>query len=342
MVLKCGIVGCGGIFRKEHKPYLSRLKGVEICSICDPDESAAVEASRYFGIRRVYKDLAGMLKDIDLDFVDICAPPQFHCELAAQALEAKLHVLLEKPMALNCADADRMIFLARENKVKLCVMHNNLFDPLVRSSMGLVVSGRIGQLLSVEIRYTEMPPSQSDWSNSLPLGRFSDFMPHAIYLLSAFLGPIRQVKAYSSRTSNLSWVKADQLRLLVTADMGLGYFYMSCNSAGNEFNVDIFGKEGVIRIDLCHKTITEYRYDKRGVLRPLVHDKLSSRFRIFRQEFFEAAGKGGLSIVYKNGFHAVIAEFVKSIINDTETPITAEEARETVSVCEDIFKQLAL
>ena len=117
-MLKGGIVGCGWISRFSHIPAFRNIKNAEIIAVCDQSEEVARKTASRFGIPRAYRDFSLMLKEEQLDFIDICSPPHTHFKLSMEAMEAGLHILIEKPMVLDTAEAEEVISTSKKNKLK--------------------------------------------------------------------------------------------------------------------------------------------------------------------------------------------------------------------------------
>jgi len=136
--IKGGIIGCGRITRDAHIPVFRKPKEVKIIAVCDINEKISTETAKKFGIPGVYGNFSSMLREEDLDFIDICSPPQTHCQLVLQAMEAGLHILVEKPMAINLNEAEEMITSSEKNNVKLCEIHNFSFNPIIQKAKSLI------------------------------------------------------------------------------------------------------------------------------------------------------------------------------------------------------------
>src|SRR5699024_4806900 len=93
-----------------------------------------------------YTDSADLVSRSDLDVVNICTPSGLHPDLTVQAAEAGKHVLVEKPMALTMAEADRMIQACADNGVKLSVVHPNRFRPAIRELKKRLERGAFGKI----------------------------------------------------------------------------------------------------------------------------------------------------------------------------------------------------
>ena len=201
--------------------------------------------------------------------VHIVTPPQTHASLAIQAMEAGAHVFVEKPMAVNLEEAEAMEAVARRRGVKLCVDHNHLFDPALVQAKALLAQGAIGELVSVETYegfslgtpdnpYVQ-PGAAAHWVHRLPGGIFQNLAPHPAYLLLAFLDPPKTLHAVAQKTGRVPTAFADELRVLVSADNGLGCFMVSLSIQPFMKYVNLYGTEGSIRVNLSTNSLTVAR-----------------------------------------------------------------------------------
>jgi predicted dehydrogenase len=111
--VRVAIIGSGGIARYAHVPGYKAQKGVEIVAVCDVVLDKAAEIAHEFGIPRWYGSYQELLENEKLDAISICTPNVAHRETTIAALEAGLHVLCEKPMAMNLCEAQEMAAAAR-------------------------------------------------------------------------------------------------------------------------------------------------------------------------------------------------------------------------------------
>src|SRR5262245_34676306 len=109
--LRVAIAGCGRIAR-VHCGYLRGLPNVQVVAACDRVASAAAGVAKDFGGEAIYTDLGRMLDAVRPDAVHVLTPPATHAEVAMIAMQAGAHVLVEKPMAIDIAQADAMIDMA--------------------------------------------------------------------------------------------------------------------------------------------------------------------------------------------------------------------------------------
>ena len=146
--LRFGIIGCGGIAQQRHMPSLSRIPEVELAAFFDPTLARAEAARAKFGSAAagVYSDYRDLLRDGSIDVVHICTTNATHAAITIAALEAGKHVLCEKPMATNPADARRMVETARRTGRKLTVGYNNRFRPDSQLLHGICRRGDLGHI----------------------------------------------------------------------------------------------------------------------------------------------------------------------------------------------------
>ena len=125
--LRVGIIGCGGIANGKHMPSLKAVKEVEMVAFCDIVKWKAEKAARDFGVEgsKVYEDYKELLKDETIDVVHVCTPNRSHSFITVDALHAGKHVMCEKPMAINSAEAKKMIDAAKETGKKLTIGYQN-------------------------------------------------------------------------------------------------------------------------------------------------------------------------------------------------------------------------
>ncbi|HLN74530.1 MAG: Gfo/Idh/MocA family protein [Methylococcaceae bacterium] len=128
--IRFAVVGQGHI-GKRHAEMISRNPQSELAAVCDI--RSAQECKVAYENVNFYSSIDELLdKENDLDVLNICTPNGLHAEMAIKALDKGLHVVIEKPMALTKADAERVVFksLAR-NKNVFCVMQNRYSPPSV-------------------------------------------------------------------------------------------------------------------------------------------------------------------------------------------------------------------
>ena len=147
--IRFAVVGCGHI-GKRHAEMITRDAGAELVALCDirPQEELGIEAYPVTFFSSINDLLAS---DFEIDVINICTPNGLHASMAIQALEAGHHVVIEKPMALSLADAEKVIYTSlRYSKQVFCVMQNRYSPPSVWMKE-MVESGRLGKIYMVQL-----------------------------------------------------------------------------------------------------------------------------------------------------------------------------------------------
>lgn len=141
--LRVGIVGCG-YWGEKHVRVMNQLpRASEVYAIDERPEVRESMVRNHPGVKS-HESLAAALDDIDA--VIIATPPISHCEVALEAMEAKKHVFVEKPMAMNSAECRQMMKAASDNDVTLAVGHTFVHNAAVWKLTELVQSGELGDL----------------------------------------------------------------------------------------------------------------------------------------------------------------------------------------------------
>lgn len=128
--IKFAVVGCGHI-GKRHAEMVTRDPDAELVALCDirPREELGVEAYDV----PFFSSLAELLQSgLMIDVVNICTPNGLHAAMAIEAIQAGCHVVIEKPMALTLADAEKVVYASlKYRKQVFCVMQNRYSPPSV-------------------------------------------------------------------------------------------------------------------------------------------------------------------------------------------------------------------
>ncbi|MEG3115262.1 Gfo/Idh/MocA family oxidoreductase [Salinicola sp. 4072] len=168
-----GLIGTG-YMGKAHAialhaaPRVFDLSATPICELlAEVDETLATRKARELGFARATGDWRVLVADPRVDVVDICAPNFLHKEMALAAIAQGKHVYLEKPMALNDADAVEMVAAAERAGVKTLVGFNYVRNPASQLAREIIASGEIGEVIHFRGRHNEDyladPTKHHDW-----------------------------------------------------------------------------------------------------------------------------------------------------------------------------------
>ena len=144
--LRIGLIGAGSIATNAHMTAYSRMDNVEIVAVCDIKLEKAVALAEKFGVAQVFENYEDVLNLADIDAVDICTPNYLHSIIAVAALEKGLHVMCEKPDAINAAEAEKMKAAAQKSGKVLMVMRNNRYMMISAFLKQYIEAGKLGEI----------------------------------------------------------------------------------------------------------------------------------------------------------------------------------------------------
>src|SRR6266851_3942681 len=151
-ILRIGLIGAGANTRSRHIPGLKAIEDVEIAAVCNRRPGSTAAVAREFGIRNTFDHWQDLVADPDLDAVVIGTWPYLHCPITLAALDAGKHVLTEARLAMNAAEAHRMLAASRRHPERVCQVVPSPFglkgDRVMRELIG---GGFLGPLRQVEV-----------------------------------------------------------------------------------------------------------------------------------------------------------------------------------------------
>jgi UDP-N-acetyl-2-amino-2-deoxyglucuronate dehydrogenase len=127
--IKFGVVGFGHI-GKRHAAMINGNDESEVIAVADVSEDRQLEAKEILGERAtVYASIEDLLKNPEVDIVNICTPNGWHAKQALWTLEAKKHVVIEKPMGLNRQECEEVIFKSLQVSKHAFIVKQNRYSP---------------------------------------------------------------------------------------------------------------------------------------------------------------------------------------------------------------------
>jgi predicted dehydrogenase len=147
---RIGISGAGfGV--KAHLPALLANKRFEVVALASPSSAKAIAAERK--IPHAFSSAQEMIAGCELDAITIASPPFTHRDAVLAALDAGLHVMCEKPFALNVEEAEEMVAASRDAGTACGVAHEFRFVPQRQAIRELIVNGHLKPLRELEITH---------------------------------------------------------------------------------------------------------------------------------------------------------------------------------------------
>jgi len=255
MPVRFALVGCGKVTERVALPQLSRCAQAEVGALVDVDRACAERLADQFGIdrRRIWTDWRRMLREADIDAVGVNVPNVLHQEVTVAALEAKKHVMVEKPMAMTLAEADAMIAAAKASGRCLMVEHAQRFDPANEAAHALLRSGRLGTLRHLRGRIGHAGPEH--WSGRDPTwftdpaqsggGALMDVGIHMVDLVRWLSGKeVARICATAATLEKRIAVEDNAACVLEFADGTLGSVEASWTTRPYQVTMDFYGERG--------------------------------------------------------------------------------------------------
>jgi predicted dehydrogenase len=160
--IKAAVVGTGFMGR-VHLEALRRVENVDLAAIAGRTAKSAQELGAGFGVPAA--DWQAIVRDPQIDAVHICTPNATHFEMAKDALLAGKHVLCEKPLATGVEEAQELVKLVGQKKLRNCVCHNLRYYPMVQQMRSMREEGQLGDILIVQGTYSQdWLLYDSDWN----------------------------------------------------------------------------------------------------------------------------------------------------------------------------------
>ncbi len=144
--IKVGVIGCG-YWGPNLLRNLAENEGADLGWICDIDARQVAAMGRRYPAAELTSDCKSLFADSTLDAVVIATPVWTHFSFAKQALEAGKHVLVEKPLTADVAEAEQLAELAERTGLTLMVDHTFVYTGAVRKIKEMIVGGELGDLL---------------------------------------------------------------------------------------------------------------------------------------------------------------------------------------------------
>lgn len=266
--VRVGVIGCGGIAQAAHLPAIGRTEGAQLVAVADHYADLARAVARRSGLDEAdaYGDVGHLLTRDDIEAIAVCASTPMHAELAEAALGAGKHVLVEKPMAVTTAEAERMVAAAHAADRILMIAYNHTYDLAAEHVRGLIDAGELGELLYGELffyldsgawhagayrhilRSAEAPPRRAEPPQD-PMARARDFVhnfgSHLLNLMRTLIGDPAGID-YASQIDDAGlWAVLDY-----------GTFKVHFKNVLNrqprfEKGVELVGRKKRVRIDLA-------------------------------------------------------------------------------------------
>jgi scyllo-inositol 2-dehydrogenase (NADP+) len=196
-----GLVGYGLAGRSFHAPFIAQVEGLRLCAVATNDPDRRARAIEEHPRVDVVAGVDAMLGRADIDVVVVATPNRLHAPIATLALASGRHVVVDKPMAMDVAEGERLVEAAGRAGRLLTVYHNRRWDGDFLTIQRLLAEGALGSLDSLESRFERVAAVDGSWRESAAEvgGPLRDLGPHLIDQALLLFGPARRVWAQLAR-----------------------------------------------------------------------------------------------------------------------------------------------
>ena len=253
---RAGVIGAGSIAQACHLPGYAKNEHAELVAFADPEPVRHKEMAKLYGETKGYAHYNDMLANEKLDVVSVCTPNKYHAGAAIAALEAKCHVLCEKPVSVTLKEADKIIAAAKKARRKFMVGFTHRLFEGPRQCKDVLERKVLGKPFMIRARFAHGGPfpgwAKSDWFYMKDLaagGAMLDMGIHAIDLCLWLLGPIVAVTAKAGALIKKIEVDDNALMILEFKKGPLGYIEVGWTSKPGFTGLEIYGTEGSLICD---------------------------------------------------------------------------------------------
>jgi predicted dehydrogenase len=326
--LRAAVVGAG-LMGRWHADAIPRVGGV-VSVIVDPDRQRAAQLARHHPEAQIASGLEAVVAERLADVVHVCTPLETHEALAAPALGAGLHVLVEKPLAENVETTSKLVRLAHAQGVLLCPVHQFLFQPGVLRTQSALP--KIRPLLHVDA----VTCSAGAEMDGLDRDRVvAEILPHPLSLIARLV---------DARVSRIVWQVQHAARgeLRATGQLGDVSVSMLISMAGRPTAnaLRLIGERGTAHVDLFHG----FAVVERGAVSRL--QKIAHPFALAGGTLFSAGTNLASRAMRRESAYPGLRELIRGFYEAVQTgggsPVGASEILEVARARDALIGKMGL
>ncbi|NTW49521.1 MAG: Gfo/Idh/MocA family oxidoreductase [Chlorobiales bacterium] len=320
--VKIGVIGLGRITQVTHLPLLSKSPNVEITALCDSEFNRTKALAEKYKVKHVFRDYQDLLALSEVDAIIIATPTNTHHDIAIDAIKAKKHCLVEKPLARTAKEAQKIVNAIGKSGIKLMVGMNQRFRPDAMMLKNFIHGGEIGDVFFVKAGWLKKNVADADWKVSKELSGGGVFLDLGIMVLDLALWLLDFPKAESVSAINFDKSKAgveDFSTVLIRLSTGQAITI----ETGWNFEVDndllycnVYGKDGFARVN-------PLRFNKK------IQENLVN---VTPQRL------GSIEDIYKRSYQNELNHFIGAVLGLFPLASSGKEAVERMTIVDAIYQ----
>ncbi|MBN2304173.1 MAG: Gfo/Idh/MocA family oxidoreductase [Anaerolineae bacterium] len=303
--LRYAVIGIGAGISRQHLEAIKAVGG-EIVGVVDINAEVGQYRAGELGCP-YFPDTDTLLAEAPPDVASIITPHPFHAPQAIQCLEAGVHVLVEKPIAVEVAESDAMIAAAERAGRLLAVNFQQRLRPEIVAAHRLIQDGHLGKIQNADMKmtwtrtasYYRTSPWRGTW-NGEGGGVLLNQAPHELDLLCYLLGLPARVLAWTRTTGHAIETEDTIQVMLEWPDGGLGSIHVSTAEAGQGQRFEIIGTGGHLGIHHGALDFKRFEMDVREFIATSDQFFSAPALRPEPVEIGKGEGEGNHSAIYRN------------------------------------------
>jgi predicted dehydrogenase len=252
MTLKWGVLGAGSVAQRRAIPAINKAKGAELHALFSRTAERAEGIVAEHGAGTYYTAVPDLLSDSELDAIYVSTPVYLHCEQVVQAAEQGLHVLCDKPMAMNPEECQRMIDACEANGVHLEICFLFRFHSCFKQIRNWVHAGRLGRIVQGRMPLLKpFPIPHGAWRGNPDQGGggcLMDLGAHSVDLLRYIVGEVSEVSAFCNSAIYDYNVEESGLIMMRFENGAQGFTDTSFAAAGCDLVIEVYGTDGWVLV----------------------------------------------------------------------------------------------
>ncbi|RPF54201.1 Gfo/Idh/MocA family protein [Aquisalibacillus elongatus] len=333
-MINFAIIGCGRI-AKKHKEAIINTEGANLYAVCDLNEDKAKKLREDLSDTKVFTDYKELLEDEYVDVFNICTDHIPHTQVGIDAMNAGKHVMIEKPIAINLSDADKLIETQKKTGVKATAVHQNRFNDVVQKTRKAVEENKFGEfshgVASIRWNRNEQYYGLNQWRGSEEQkdGILMNQCIHNIDLLTWMMGPVKKVTG----------ITKTRFRDIEMEDVAVATLEFESGAIGTiegagtihptnlEETLNLFGEKGTVMLGgIAVNKIEAWRFNE----------------NFQEEEISMLEEQENPTDVYGFGHQRIVEDMVDSINNDREPYITLNDGKNALEIILAIYESSKL
>jgi predicted dehydrogenase/nucleoside-diphosphate-sugar epimerase len=336
--LRVVLLGAGRMAR-QHAAAIERLPGATVVGVGDPSREALAAMAAVVPHAVLDRDPGRLLAATDAHVAHVCTPPASHPNGARAALQAGLHVYVEKPFALDAEEAGDILALADRLGLRVCAGHQLLFErPSLEARKLLPAAGSVVHMESY-FAFRQVRSGRDGHPALSAEDQLIDILPHPIYLLLSYFEQARPGAPVDVEHINIG--RGGTVHGLLRCDDLTGTLVVTLSGRPVESYVRLVGTNGSIHADYVRGTVQRAIGPGASGI-----DKALAPYRLARQLLGGTTAALGRRVLKRQksypGLVEALGAFYTAIRGAGPDPMTPRSIHETVRVCQRITEELAL